>query len=225
MTTEPAEIEDKLRRMRRRHKRLERQAWADGFLTGVCGLLRPGDITIDLGANAGDVSSRLLATGADVIAFDPEPWAVEKLQQRFDGNDRFTLHNAAVGAKAGVVQLHRASDFDSNAASASVKSTVLDGGRAIGNDNSVEVEMIDFVTFLSDLVAKEGRIAFLKMDIEGAELDLLNAMEEADLIHAVRCIVVETHERKFKSLRRRYRQLRERLQGKYDPTHLCLDWI
>ena len=74
------ELQRKLDRLRRRQGRNERAAWASGFLTAVCGMLKPGDVAIDCGANVGDISKRLLASGADVIAFDPEPWAVEKLR-------------------------------------------------------------------------------------------------------------------------------------------------
>lgn len=35
---------------------------ASGFLTAVCGMLRPGDLAIDCGANVGDISARLLAS-------------------------------------------------------------------------------------------------------------------------------------------------------------------
>ena len=108
------ELQQKLDRLRRRQGRNERAAWANGFLTAVCGMLKPGDLAIDCGANVGDVSERLLASGADVIAFDPEPWAVEKLQARFKGASRFELMNVAVGTENGEIQMFRAGNFDDN---------------------------------------------------------------------------------------------------------------
>jgi len=215
----------KLRKVRARQKRLARNAWADGFLSGVCGTLRPGDIAIDLGANVGDISSRLLASGADVIAFDPEPWAIAALEKRFADEPRFTLHNAAVGCAEGTVSLMRADDFDGDEAKASVKSTIVEGGRAVSGGQFVEVRMINFVDFLRNLVARHGDVQFIKMDIEGAELDLLDALDAADLLNRVRCIVVETHERKFKDQRARFSKQRRRLSAKYAPTHINLDWI
>ena len=125
------ELQQKLDKLRRRQRRNERAEWASGFLTAVCGMLRPGDLAIDCGANVGDISARLLASGADVIAFDPEPFAVEKLRQRFADEARFQLIGAAVGTCKGTVHLMRASNFDDNAALGSVKSTVVTGGRMI----------------------------------------------------------------------------------------------
>lgn len=224
---EVEELRKKIERLERRQKRNQRAAWADGFLTAVCGMLRPGDVALDCGANVGDISARLLKSGADVIAFDPEPWAAPKLTERFADAPNFTLHQVAVGTRPGTIRLHRAGNFDDNARGASVKSTVLPGGRSIAYEDTagVDVEMIDFVAFVTDLITKRGEIAFLKMDIEGAELELLKAMDAAGLFAHIRCTVVETHERKFRELRPEFRELRRHFAETYRPEHVNLDWI
>lgn len=220
------DLRQRLKKLRRRQERNERAAWANGFLTAVCGMLRPGDVAVDCGANVGDVSARLLESGAEVIAFDPEPWAVERLRERFAEEPRFTLHNAAVGAAEGTVQLMRAANFDTNAAGASVKSTVVQGAHRMGaSEGTISVRQIDLVDFLRKLIAEKGEIAFLKMDIEGAELDLLPAMDAAGLFGSIRCTVVETHERKFRDLRPAFARMREQISSKYAPSHVNLDWI
>ncbi|NHF73019.1 FkbM family methyltransferase [Paracoccus xiamenensis] len=222
-----ADLEQQLKKLRRRQKRNERAAWANGLLTGICGMLRPGDLAIDCGANAGEISARLLASGADVVAFDPEPWANEQLTRRFGGEDRFTLHPAAVGTSEGVVKLMRANNFDGNAAQASVKSTVVTGGRQIdeSTENAIEVPQIDFISFLRDTIARRGEVAFLKIDIEGAELDLVPAIDAAGLFAAIRCTVVETHERKFRDRAADFQAMRKAIAERYAPSHVSLDWI
>ena len=221
------ELRAKLDKVRRRQKRNERAAWAEGFLTAVSGMLKPGDLAIDCGANAGDVSARLLERGAEVIAFDPEPWAAERLEKRFADEPRFRLFNAAVGTSNGEVRLMRASNFAQDEALGSVKSTVVSGGRMIdeADGQTIPVPQIDFVDFLRRQIAERGEIAFLKMDIEGAELDLIPAMDAAGLFHSIRCTVVETHERKFRDRREDFVQLRERIAQKYVRSHVNLDWI
>lgn len=208
----------------RRHKRNLRKAWADGYLTGICAQLKPGDLAVDCGANVGVVTTRLAATGAAVIAFEPDPDCYQHLVESFGAMPNVTLVNAAVGARKGKVKLMRALNFAENPSGASVKSTVLAGGRGIDADNAVEVAMINFPAFVKEK-AKAGGIRFLKLDIEGAELDILDAMERQGLFRHVTSLVAETHERKFPDLRPRYREMRQLFAEKYAPSHVNLDWI
>ena len=220
-----ADLEDRLQKQKRREKRNLRHARAHGFLDGVLAMLRPGDIVIDCGANLGVVSEPLAATGADVISFEPDPYAFGELTKRLGETPNVTLRQQAVATKGGTLRLMRASNFADNPRGGSVKSTILEGGRGIADGEAIDIEAIDFVAFLKDLIATRGAIAFLKMDIEGAELDLLEAMDDAGLFASIKSTVVETHERKFADLRPRYQALRERFAEKYTPQHVNLDWI
>lgn len=223
--TKVSKAEEQAQKLIRRHKRNMRKATAEGFLAGVAAMLRPGDLVMDCGANLGVVTEVLAATPADVMAFEPDPWAFGKLQKAFGDHPRVTLINAAVGAKAGTVKLMRAENFDDNPTGASVKSTILDGGRAIDAGNHVEVELVDFPQLVADTAATRGEIAFVKMDIEGAELEILETLEARDLFGPIRSIVVETHERKFKELRPRFQDLRKRMAEAYPTSKVNLDWI
>jgi FkbM family methyltransferase len=217
--------EEKAKSLIRRQKRNLRKATAEGFLAGVCAMLRPGDLALDLGANMGVVTSVLAATGADVVAFEPDPFAFATLQEKFADQPNVTLVQAAVGVGSGTVRLMRADNFGDNPEGASVKSTILDGGRRIDASNSVEVPLIDFPAYVRDRVADRGRIAFVKMDIEGAELDILEAMDRDALFGNIGCLVAETHERKFRDLRDRYKALRTGFAERYPAGRVNLDWI
>lgn len=217
----PEEIETLIRRQ----KRNMRKAWAEGYMTAITAMLRPGDLVLDCGANMGVVTEVLAATGADVIAYEPDPYAFSTLQTKFGNSPNVTLVNAAVGVGAGTVRLMRADNFGDNPEGASVKSTILDGGRRIDADNSVEVPLLDFPTLVRDLVAQRGEITFVKMDIEGAELEILEVMDRDDLFTSIRALVAETHERKFKDLRDRYKALRDTVAEKYASGKVNLDWI
>ncbi len=213
------------RKLARRQQRNLRKAHAEGLLAGIAAMLRPGDLAIDCGANLGVVTQVLAATGADVLAYEPDPWAFAQLSDRFAQHANVTLVSAALGVGTGLVRLMRAGNFDDNPEGASVKSTILDGGRMIDADKSVEVPLVDFPTLVRDQVARRGEIAFVKMDIEGAELEILETLDQQGLIDPIRCLVAETHERKFKALRPRFRGLREKLAADYPPGKVNLDWI
>jgi FkbM family methyltransferase len=220
-----SKAEQKAEVLIRRHKRNMRKARAEGYLAGVAAMLRPGDLAIDLGANMGVVTDVLARTGADVIAFEPDPWAYSQLTERFADTPNVKLVNAAVGVGTGTVRLMRAANFDANPLGASVKSTILNGGRQIDEGQAIDVPLVDFPSFLTEHLGSRSEIAFVKMDIEGAELDILEAMDQGGLFAHVRVLVAETHERKFRELRPRYRALRECFAAKYDPDRVSLDWI
>ncbi|MEM9476476.1 MAG: FkbM family methyltransferase [Pseudomonadota bacterium] len=218
-----AEVE----KLKRRHDRNVRVAHARGLLDGIASMLRPGDVAVDCGANVGEVTAVLAATGATVHCFEPDPFAFGKLSKRFGAARNVTLHQAAVGLHSGQITLMRAANFADNPRGGSVKSTVIAGGRGIdeGDAAGIAVDMIDFPAFLRGLIDAHGDIAFLKMDIEGAELDILEEMERQDLFAPIRLTVAETHERKFKALRPRFRALKERVAATYPTTKVNLDWI
>jgi FkbM family methyltransferase len=209
----------------RRAKRDKRKAWAEGYMTGITTLLRPGDLVFDLGANRGDVTEVLAATGADVVAYEPDPVTFARLVTRFEGRSNVRLINAAVGTGTGTVQLMRGANFDGNQDQASVKSTILSGGRGVDAGNAVDVPLIDFPALVRAEVAARGQIAFVKMDIEGAELDILEVMDRDGLFDNIRGLVAETHERKFKDLRDRYKALRAAIAEHQPSGKINLDWI
>ena len=188
-------------------------------------MLKPGDLAVDCGANIGMVTERLAAKGADVVAFEPDPFAFTTLEQKFASTLNVTLVNAAIGVGSGTVRLMRADNFGDNPEGASVKSTILGGGRPIDSENAVEVPLIDFPSWVADQVKARGEVAFIKMDIEGAELDILEEMDGKHLFQNIRCLVAEAHERKFKDLRDRYKALRDKVSETYAPGKVNLDWI
>lgn len=214
-----------LQKLKRRHKRDLRHARAHGLLQGVLSFLQPGDVAVDCGANRGDITAALAGTGATVHAFEPDPFNLDKLRDRFRGVENVCLHPVAAGTVAGSVRLLRASNWDESPDRASVKSTVLAGGHRIDDTAGVDVECIDFPAFLRDLVAAHGAVSFVKLDIEGAELDILEVMQRDRLFDHIRLTVAETHERKFKDLRPRFAALRETLAATWPVTRVNLDWI
>ncbi len=215
-------------KLKRRQERNERAHFARGLMQGILSMLGPGDVVFDCGANVGDVTAPLAQTGATVHAFEPDPYAFGQLSARVAGMENVILHNVAVGVAAGSVQLMRAANFDDNPKGGSVKSTVIPGGRNINEEAgaTIDVTMIALPDMIRAEAAKAGgRIAFLKMDIEGAELDLLEHMQAENLFDLVRLTVAETHENKFKDLRPRFAALREAVAADHPVTRVNLDWI
>lgn len=202
---EIVEIFKQYKSMLSRTEKRRRSEQSRQILDQVVNNLKPGDQVIDCGANVGVVTSALAATGADVHAFEPDPVAFEVLSKTCEKFSNVTLHNAAVGVRAGTITLLRDHHFDKNPVGRTVRSTTIEGGRRMskGDEGTVEVELVDLLDVIRNVTAGDRRIAFLKMDVEGAEVDLLEAMNRENLFDKIDLTVAETHEKKFGHLRAR----------------------
>jgi FkbM family methyltransferase len=150
--------------------------------------LTAASVCIDLGANLGVYTQRLAESGASVHAFEPDPAAFALLQQRVGHMPNVHLHNAAIGVRDGTVVLYRERESDT-APLLSTGSSIM--ANAPGRDRtSVEVPCIDFMRFLREL----GRpVDLVKMDIEGAEIEILEGLLHAPERERVAAMYVETH--------------------------------
>jgi FkbM family methyltransferase len=184
---------------------------------------RPGEIIIDAGANVGDVTSKCARTGAMVHAFEPNPVCFEILKKRFSRLPNVCIYNQGVMDRPGSLTLstpvahEQYDDLDTTVAASFV-------APRSGNIQmrETEVECIDLASFIREL----GRpVTLLKMDIEGAEVSVLNRMIDTGAIDEVELAIVETHERFSKELADATNALRERLSAAGMDQKVRLDWI
>ena len=152
-----------------------------------------GDLCIDLGANVGDITRDLAATGAEVISFEPDPGAFEALKAATSGLANVTLVPKAVGHQKDSLLLRRSCKWSpDDPAGHTEGSSIVHHDQGTDDTNSIMVEVIDIIAFLVEL---DRDIRILKMDIEGAEWDILTRLIDHPVLQRVDCIFVETHER------------------------------
>lgn len=200
-------------------KRRARAAAQAEFRAAVAAL-GPGDLAIDLGANLGDVSAVLVETGAEVIAFEPDPHAFARLSHRLGGRANARLINAAAGDRAGVLPLYRHRGFERAPDRRSLASSLLADHAEVGDAPAAQVEVHDFAAFVAGL----GRdVALVKIDIEGAEVALMEALLSSPAAAQIGRIFVETHERALPGLAARTRALKARTRGMARPA-VNWDW-
>ena len=170
---------------------------------------------IDLGANLGEYSVMMAERAGKVIAFEPDPWTYQKLKQRVDNIEKIHTINAAAGVEDGHITLYRHEGFGRDPDLHSQGSSTFLSKNDINSSDAHMVKQIDFVRYLREL---DEEIGVLKIDIEGAEVELLEVLfDQADLFRRVRYVFAETHERRIPEHKDRVKKLRIRAKNTWKP--------
>jgi FkbM family methyltransferase len=183
--------------------------------------LGPGDVAIDCGASDGRCTGMLAARGATVYSFEPDPHGFAALENMFKGHPNIHLRQQAVGTSAGRLTLYRAGNFSLDPDKYVQATSAFASKRDVDPGNAIEVDQIDFPAFVASLGAP---IALLKIDIEGAEVPILESLLDTGVISRIRYTFAETHERTVPELADRIRALRERV-AREGLRNVNLDWI
>lgn len=193
-----------------------RTAWE--FINRVRRMPR-GSLAIDGGANFGSVTAALVRRGVEVHAFEPDPHALAALKSRFGGNPLVMIHAAAVGAVDGTLQLYRTHLFNDRPDKATRSSSLFP--RSIHDtDHGIEVAVVDLARFIRDL----GRpVDMLKLDVEGAEIEIVERLIDDGTYRMIGAAYVETHERHSEKLAERTAALRRRV-AEAGIDNINLDW-
>jgi len=139
-------------------------------------LIPAGALSFDVGANIGEKSEALLASGAQVVAFEPNPLVLPELLARCGSRTQWRLIQAALGSSAAIATLHAR---ESHGASSLDKS--WDGGKVLSMYN------VPVVT-LDAAILHFGLPFFCKVDVEGWELEVLMG-----LTRSIPLISIEFH--------------------------------
>lgn len=182
-----------------------------------------GDLCIDLGANVGAITRRMALTQADVISFEPDPGAFSALQEVMQGLPNVTLVDKAAGHQADSLLLHRSAKWSpDDPAGHTQGSSLVHVGDDTASENAIHVDVVDIIAYIEAL---NRDVRILKMDIEGAEWDILNRLKDHPLLSRIDCIFVETHERQDP---KRYVPMFETLQDwaeQIERPYVNLYWV
>ena len=226
----PSRLKKTLYRKVRYHRWVER---AQNMLRGEPGVSFPdiglfvpagaGDLIIDAGANIGDLTSQFARTGATVHAFEPDPLCYRILDERFANLPNVHLHHAGLMDRATTFTLrtplaHSHFDAIESTIAASFFAPMPEGAETV----ETEVECVDVAEFISSL---SRSVAILKMNIEGAEIPVLNRLIDTEVIDQVQLAVVQTHERLSPELVEPTTALRQRIAVRGLSNKIRLDWL
>jgi FkbM family methyltransferase len=134
---------------------------------------QPGETVFDVGANHGEYADCFAREGARVVAVEPNP-AFRPRLDALSNYETVTPEYVAVGASPGTAKL--------NICSQSLYSTLAsaDSKWMAESPDYAEVKWVDQVEVpvvtIDMLVDKYGLPAFVKIDVEGFELEVLSGM-------------------------------------------------
>jgi len=137
--------------------------------------LAPGDLAFDIGAHVGDRAACFRRLGARVVAVEPQPRLARALRLLFRRDPGVTLVQALVGAAPGraVLRLNTANPTVATASAAFI--AAADGAPGWeGQRWDAAIERP--VTTLDALADRHGLPAFVKIDVEGFEAEVLRGL-------------------------------------------------
>lgn len=157
------------------------EVWTQGQYEIEPGDVR-GKVVVDVGANIGAFSVLAAALGArEVHAFEPEPGNADLLRRNVEAWPAVIVHEAAISGDSGHAKMLRGPD-DTHG-----------GGSHLERPGLSSVDSGDLVETLSPTDAlPAGPIGLLKVDCEGGEYSIFDAMGDAELSRVER-IRMEFH--------------------------------
>ena len=171
--------------------------------------LKKGDLVIDCGANIGETVSLIAKSGVEVHAFEANSHAFKVLEERFRDKPDVHCYKQAVLDQCGSVNLYHHIHSHGNEVKWSGGSSIFSEKPNVNKNKFEEVESIDLSAFIAQL---DKSVSVLKMDIEGAEIQVLEKMIEDHTISRVRNLFVEIHDKKIPQLREAGENLRSKLK-------------
>lgn len=183
--------------------------------------LNKKSLVLDCGANVGHITKLFSLTGARVIAFEPDPVAFKKLSRRSLHKKNIVCLKKGVWDKNAIIQLYTHKESFENEASFTVGSSIIADKINVSTEKAQTIEVIDLVTFIQE----QGRkIDLIKLDVEGAEIEILKKIISTGSYHLFDRMYVETHETKIPSQIDDLEWIKQAIKDK-GIKNIRLNWI
>ena len=130
-------------------------------------LIKQGDVIVDAGANIGFYSSmfcELVGNEGKVFSFEPDNKNFSKLKSTVSQFSNCELINGAVGKKSGILKFYTSHRLNVD-------------HRTIEPEEYDSIEEVKCFS-LDEYFSEPQKIDFIKLDIQGAEMDALIGMEK-----------------------------------------------
>lgn len=175
---------------------------------------------LDLGANIGHFTDACRELGFTVVAVEPHPDAISRLQKRFKGDKKVEIHRAGVGKTSGFGNLQLHPDHANDPIATSIRASLINDKFQSGNP-SIKIPIIS----LESLFKESPGYFIVKIDIEGYEMNLVDNL----ICHSnkIEYLLMETHTRFMKDSaeRREYEKSIQKLENFISTSNLSDKWF
>ena len=138
----------------------------------VTKLLNSGELFFDIGAHLGNKSKQFLDKNLRAIMVEPLPKCVEQLKIKFKKKDNVEIVQKAVGRTIGNMTL----EVNTNMPTTSTMAKHWKNGRF--SNEKWDQKIIVETTTLDELIKIYGLPNYIKIDVEGFELDVLMGLSQ-----------------------------------------------
>lgn len=155
------------------HLRATLEKESQMYAEALAKLPNPPQLIFDIGANEGYTADTFLQTTARVIAVEPGKRTLAALRVKFAKNDRVIIVPQAVSNRVGEAIFHTHEDAALNTLNVKWHEKTTD----ISTPKSPEYSVT--TTTLDVLIEKYGCPDFIKIDVEGHEMEVLEGLSQA----------------------------------------------
>jgi FkbM family methyltransferase len=132
--------------------------------------LAPGDYVLDIGSNIGTFASDVIAAGYRVVLVEPNPKLVSVLRTKFTDSSVATIVPLGVGSNKGEMYLSICDEADT-------LSTFAEHWKSGRFSNYSWTERVRVsITTIDDLIEVFGTPRYIKIDVEGFELEVVSGL-------------------------------------------------
>ena len=137
-----------------------------------CRFVKPGDLVFDVGAHVGDRIASFRRLGARVVAVEPQPALARTLKLLYGRDRAVAIEPVAVGRSAGSIDLKV--NIDNPTVSSASDAFIKAANGAPGWEGQQWTKTVRVaVTTLDELVDRYGLPSFIKLDVEGFEVEAM----------------------------------------------------
>ncbi len=183
--------------------------------------LDTGSIVLDCGANVGDITKKFAGTGATVYAFEPDPIAFGILNRRFKTNSNIILIQKGVWDKNADMALYSHTEQNEKEAAFTVSSSIVSTKQNVDVAKQQVIQVVDLSEFIKAL---GKRVTLIKLDVEGAEIEILKKIIATGTYKLFDAMYVETHETKIPGHKDELISIRALLRH-HKISNIHLNWL